>query len=755
LKIMMTTTLTITGMHCAGCVSHVEKGLKQLPGVTEASVNLATEQAVVTHDPDAVSRAGLIRAVKGAGYGVHEDANHADAHGDHHREGPDEAAIWKRRLLVFGPIAAAVMLMGMFWQGGASAWTQLVLATLVQSALGLPFYKGALNGLKHLRADMDTLVALGTSVAFVYSAVVTLRGGVDVYFDTAVVILALIGLGKWMELRARGSAASAIRALMDLQPPRATVIRNGEEADVPADEVNVGDTLLVRPGERVPVDGEVSDGQSAIDQSMVTGESIPVEVGPGDTVFAGTVNQAGAFRFTATATGQGTLLAHVVELVRKAQNSKANVQRIADRIAGVFVPAVLVVAVLTLLGWGLFGSADRLGQAPWLYAMNAMVAVLIVACPCALGLATPTAIMVGTGIGAQRGVLIKDAAALERAGRLTHIILDKTGTLTVGKAQVVKVVALNETFGEADVLRLAAAVEAHSEHPLGRAIVRRAGEQRGGSGDEPESDPRGESGSDPGGEPGGGLPTVQRFESITGGGVRGVVEGRDVVVGRFSTLRDAGVTVSEYAIERRDELLDGARTAVVVAIDGEVAGLIALADELRPNAGKVISTLHEMGLKTVMVTGDNLITARSIADRVGISRVIAGVKPADKQAQVAELRAGGAVVAMVGDGVNDAPALAAADIGIAMGGGTDVAMEAGHVVLVGGKLEHLPLAIRLSRATMKRIHLGLFWAFAYNLVLIPVAVAGLMDPMFAGGAMALSSVSVVANALWLRRSFEA
>jgi Cu+-exporting ATPase len=728
-------TLKVSGMRCAGCVNSVEKKLSAVPGVQQASVNLATEEAVVQIDETQAQPDQLIEAVRQAGYqatwpndhpspangeGHASSAHHeADAHAHHHGEPGDETRAWKLRLISMIVLAVAVMALAMTWHSSTSAWLQLILAAPVQVVLGWPFYKGAWNGLKHLRADMDSLVALGTSVAFLYSLGVVATGGATVYFDTAVAILVLIGVGKWLEARARGSAASAIRQLMDLQPAQATVVRHGQEQTVNASDVQSGETVIVRPGERLPVDGVVTEGHSAIDQSMVTGESVPVEVAPDDEVYAGTVNQTGRLTLSATATGQGMLLSQVINLVKKAQGSKANVQRLADQVASVFVPIVLAIAAVTLVTWGIAGAG-------WITAMTACVAVLIVACPCALGLATPTAIMVGTGIGAQRGILIKDAKALERVGRLSHIVLDKTGTLTMGQPSVAKVHPITEGYDQNAVLRLAASVERDSEHPLGRAIAQAAEQQS--------------------------IDTnrAANFQSITGGGVMGEVDGARVLVGQIETLKQNAVSVDPTQIEALQDWQNQGQTVVGVAVDAQLIGLIALADEIRSDAGPAVAALHRLGLRTVMLSGDNEPTAQAVARELGIDQVIAEVKPTDKQAQIEELQKQGHTVAMVGDGINDAPALAQADLGIAVGGGTDVAKEAGHIVLVSNALNRLPEAIRLSRATMRRIYLGLFWAFIYNIILVPVAALGYLHPMFAAAAMAFSSVSVVGNALYLR-----
>ena len=721
---LKTTRLHVAGMSCASCVNHVEKKLKAVAGVRQVQVNLATEIAAVEAEHE-VSLQTLIQAVKAAGYEAHlhepvKPGGTEGGEGGHHHHHSEASTGLPMMWIFCAAMALPVFVLGMTWVSPTSAWVQLVLATPVQILLGYRFYRGTWNGLRHGRVDMDGLVAMGTSVAYLYSLAVVLQGEALVYFDTAVVILVLIGLGKWLESRARHAAASAMAGLMALQPDHAAVIRDNQEISVPVDQVQVGDAVLVRPGQKVPVDGQIIEGRSTVDQSMVTGESMPVDVEHPDAVYGGTVNGAGAFTMQTTATGAGTLLAQIADMVEQAQASKAQVQRIADAVAGVFVPLVLVVAGGTLLGWGLI-------EGNWVWAMQCAIAVLIVACPCALGLATPTAIMVGTGLGAKRGILIKDAAALERAGKLTDIVLDKTGTLTVGRPQVTGLVMLDETFDANQALRLAASVEQHSEHPLGHSIVQ-AAQQRGLT-----------------------LATLSQFESITAGGVKGHVDDQyEVLVGRLSTLREHGIQGIDALTAQRDQMLGGAKTAVAIAIDGQAVGWITLADRIKPDAPQAIAQLKKMGLHSILMSGDHAQAAQDVGRRLGIDEVFAQVLPADKQAKVQSLRQAGRVVAMVGDGINDAPALAAADLGIAIGGGTDIAAEAGHIVLVGGELKNLVTAIRLSRATMKRIYIGLFWAFAYNLILIPLAVAGVLHPMLAAGAMAMSSVSVVLNALWLR-----
>jgi len=734
---MITTTLTVRGMHCASCVSRIEKALRKQGGVDDANVNLVTQQATVSHDPQVAGVQDLIRTIQVAGYeaqpgdsppGIHhhgqrQSGSHAAQTHDH---GSSKAGVgwWLIASIV---LAAVTVALAMTWKSPVSAWAQLLLATPVQFVLGWSFYRGALKSLRHARADMDTLVALGTSVAYGYSVVQVLTGQPVVYFDSAAVILVLVAVGRMLESRAKATAAQAIHSLMNLQPPKATVLRDEQELTIDVDQIRPGDIVIVRPGQRVPVDGQVTQGQSEVDQSLVTGESLPIEVGPGDTVIGGTVNQTGAFQFQATKTGQDMLLSQIVELVRQAQGTKAQIQRVVDKVASYFVPSVIMIAIGALLGWAVIGGS-------WPTGLLAMIAVLIVACPCALGLATPTAIMVGTGLGARHGILIKDAGAFERAGKLTDVILDKTGTLTDNQAQVTQVLAVDRAMETDTLLRLAASVEQYSEHPLGKAILEHA--KREGIAISP----------------------VQDFRSITAAGVVGRVEAHNVAVGRLTSLTGLGISGIDGLLTSQDLLAmeEKCKTQVAVAIDKQVVGLIGFDEKIKPGAQRVIQELHRLGLSVTMMTGDQQGAAQSVATRLGIDRVLAQVQPADKQNKVRQLQADGRVVAMVGDGINDAPALAAADIGIAMGtGGSDIAKEAGHVVLVGQDLDGLVKAITLSRATLRRIYTGLFWAFAYNSALIPLAVLGWLHPMFAAAAMSLSSVSVVLNALWLRHCWPA
>jgi Cu+-exporting ATPase len=625
-------------------------------------------------------------------------------------------------------------------------WLQLALATPVQFYAGWPFLQGAWKAARHRTSDMNTLIAVGTSAAYLYSLAAILfpgffhaagigmggagmAGSLPLYFDTAAVIITLILLGRFLEARARSHTSDAIKRLIGLAPRTARVIRGDVESDVPVDEVVVGDLVLVRPGEKIAVDGIIRDGRSSIDESMVTGESLPVGKSAGEEVIGGTLNVSGAFRFRATRVGRDTVLAQIVRLVQEAQGSKAPVQRLADLVTGYFVPAVLIVAAATFVAWFALGPAPAFNLA-----LLNTVAVLIIACPCALGLATPTSIMVGTGKGAENGVLFRDAEALERLHRVRAVALDKTGTLTEGKPRVTDIVRAADAPDELELLRLVASAERGSEHPLGEAIVRRAREERSRE-----------------------LAEASAFESIPGAGIRAVVDGRTVLVGRPGYLEAEGVDVGGVR-DAADALASAGRTPVYVAVDGRAAGVIGIADTLKHSSRRAVEELHRLGLQVIMLTGDNEVTAQAIAREAGVDRVLAEVRPDEKAAQIRRLQGQGTKVAMVGDGVNDAPALAQADVGIAIGTGTDVAMEAASVTLMGGDLRGLVTGIALSRATMRNIRQNLFWAFAYNVALIPLA-AGLLypftgwllDPILAAAAMALSSVTVVSNALRLRR----
>ncbi|HEX3178311.1 MAG TPA: heavy metal translocating P-type ATPase [Methylomirabilota bacterium] len=732
-------TLAVRGMHCAACVGKVEHALKSVPGVEEATVNLATERATVAFDPARGDVAALRDAVARAGYEL-GDAPPAGA------PAPDPAqaarAAEQRELrtrVLVGALLSIPIVLGSMpevfpW---VPAWLRdpgvlLLLTTPVQFWVGAQFHRGFLHDLRYRTASMATLVSLGTNAAYFFSLAVTLWPhafmalGAMTYYETAAVVITLVVLGRWLEARARGRTSDAIRRLVALAPRRARVVRGGGEVDIPVDEVAVGDRVRIRPGERIAVDGEVVEGASSVDESMLTGESMPVDKAVGSAVFAGTMNIAGGFVFRATRVGSDTTLARIIRLVEDAQGSRAPIQRLADRVAAVFVPIVLAVAAATFVGWWLLGPAPSA-----LYALTNAVAVLVIACPCAMGLATPTAIMVGTGRGAEQGVLIKSAGALETLHRVDTMVFDKTGTLTVGRLAVTDVISLPPATDD-DLLALAAAVEQASEHPIGAAIVARA-KDRGLA-----------------------LPPVTEFAAVPGQGVDAMSgEGR-VLLGNRTLMDARGVDVSMLG-PQADTLAGEGKTVVFLALALRSVGALAVADALKPEAPATIAALRAAGVAPVMLTGDDARTAAAVARRAGIERVLAEVLPEDKAREIERLRAEGHRVAMVGDGINDAPALARADVGIAMGSGTDVAIEAADVTLMRGDLRGVLVALALSRQTLRIIKENLAWAFGYNVLLIPVA-AGLLyplwgvllSPILAGAAMAFSSVSVVTNSLRLR-----
>jgi Cu+-exporting ATPase len=679
--------LPVSGMTCAACARSIEGALAGKPGVERARVNLATNTATVEYDPARARLSDFVGAIEDLGYGVPKAGS------------PRQEAAPDHRLLAAAILAAPVLALGMSHGALAvpySAWIQLALTLPVMFYSGAPIYAAAWTALRHRSANMNTLIALGTGTAFLYSLDQTVRGAHEVYYEAAAAIVALVLLGRALEGRARGRASLAIRGLMKLQPPTAQVIRDGAETETAMEDVRVGDVVVVRPGERIPVDGTVLKGESAVDESMLTGESLPVDKRAGDAVYAGTMNRSGGFRFEATKVGRGAVLQQMIELVRQAQGSHAPVARLADVVSGYFTGGVLLAAILTFAGWLFF--------APFATAMVNAVAVLIIACPCALGLATPTAIMVGTGRGAERGILIKGGEALEMAHKIDTILFDKTGTITQGKPRVTRV-APAAGFTESELLGLAAAAEGYSEHPLGRAIVEAAAER------------------------GLAVPTTTTtgFSAVAGHGVRADVAGREVWVGRGE-----------------------GQPGVSVTVDGVAAGVIEIADAIKPEAAVAVRRLREMGMEVWMLTGDNRAAAEGVARETGIEHVLAEVPPADKAARVKQLQAAGRCVAMAGDGINDAAALAQADLGIAMGAGTDIAMEASDITLMSGDLRRVAEAIELSRRTMRTVRQNLFWAFAYNAVAIPVAAFGLLSPVVASAAMALSSVTVVTNSLRLK-----
>lgn len=789
--------LPIAGMTCANCATTIERTLQRLDGVVDASVNFASEKAMVAYVPGVVSRVDLVRAVEDAGYEggtppVIEVEGAEQTLEDVEQQAREAEIRSKRNKLIVGAILGSlVMLVSMGPELGLlphipyAAWIAFALATPVQYYLGRDFYVSAWKATQNRTANMDTLVALGSSVAYFYSAAVLIFDiASPIYFETAAMILTFIIAGKYLEARAKGQASAAIRKLMNLQPDTAIVLRGGEEREVPVSEVRVGDSVVVKPGGRVPVDGVVAAGHSAVDESMVTGESMPVEKAEGDSVIGGTINKTGTFRFEATKVGAETALAQIVRLVQEAQGSKAPVQRLADQVAAVFVPVVIAVALLTFAAWFFVGGAG------FTQALIFMTAVLLIACPCAMGLATPTGVMAGTGVGAENGILVKTAASLERAGELDAVILDKTGTITKGEPEVTDIVISDFGFGtlrqaqgsvsdwvaeletatrdrgapelvtdggemkgvadatptirspQSAVLQLAASAERGSEHPLGEAVVRRAQEQ------------------------GVELAEATDFRALTGRGVEATVDGRAVLFGNMALMAEGQVSMNGLT-DAVDRLQAEGKTAMVLAVDGEAVGVVAVADTIKEGSEDAIQQLHAMGLEIVMITGDNERTAQAIADQVGIDpstgsgrgRVMAEVLPEDKANAVKALQDEGKLVAMVGDGINDAPALVQADIGVAIGTGTDVAMESADVTLMRGDLRSVPQAIRLSKKTMRTIKQNLFWAFFYNVAAIPVAMGVLvpffgpqwqLNPIWAAGAMAMSSVFVVSNSLRLR-----
>jgi Cu+-exporting ATPase len=781
-----TLEIPVEGMTCAACQAGIQRALRRAPGVRDANVHLMLKSATVTFDPSATTPEKLVEVIRDTGYEAEvpvrrpaqESAAAQAAEQDTLDRADDrEFRDLRFKAIVTGAIGIVAMIASMPlmdyagraghhaaavdpfmhwmmtalspWLRGAMPWlyaidpraisfTLLAVTVFVMAWAGRQFYARAWASVRHGSADMNTLVTLGTGAAFLFSLTVTVAPGLfisrglppDVYYEAVIIIIALVLVGRTLEARAKRQTSAALRTLMKLQPQTARVLRDGRETEVPIGDVRRGDTVIVKPGERIPVDGEIASGTSAVDESMLTGESMPVTKRPGDRVMGGTLNTTGAFYFTAVAIGADSTLAHIVQLMRSAQTSRAPLQALADRVSAVFVPVVLAIAIATVIGWTLIGGEDALVRG-----LAAAVAVLIIACPCAMGLAVPTAVMVATGRGANAGLLIKGGEALQRAGSVTTIVLDKTGTLTEGKPVVTDFLSAPDGVGDAnETLRLIASVETLSEHPLAAAIVGYARAK------------------------GLALATPSHFESITGRGAIGTVDDVTIVIGNAALMADRGIDASSIA-STLDALANDGKTAIAVAIDGRIAAVVAVADPIKPSAAEAVRQLRELRLEPVMVTGDHRRTAEAIARQAGIHTVVAGVLPAGKLAEIERRQAAGEVVAMIGDGINDAPALARADVGIAIGAGTDVAVEASDITLMRDDLRGVPAAIRLSRRTMAVMRQNLFWAFVYNVIGIPVAAGVLypafgimLSPILASAAMAFSSVSVVTNSLRLRRT---
>lgn len=796
--------IPITGMTCANCVSTIERNVKKIPGVSDASVNLSTERATINFDPDSVNVSALTEKIEYVGYGVafgelsiqlrrlsdSVDANRLqkallslegvlyaqpnistesvnvrfiptiigkneifselkktgfdplvidDEDNDFEGKARNHEISLQKKLLITGIVFSLPLLVySMSGDLGFipdnifhSIWSKILMwafATPVQFYVGWQYYVGAYKALKNKSANMDVLVALGSSVAYVYSIIVTLgllQG--HVYFETSAVIITLIKLGKFLEARAKGRTGDSIKKLMSLRPDKATVVRNGQEVVVPVSKVTVGDAVIVKPGELIPVDGIITEGSTFIDEAMITGESMPVEKTINSEVIGGTINQAGWINFTANKVGNDTMLSKIIKLVEDAQGSKAPIQKLADRVSAVFVPVVLIIALITFMGWMFFGPELKPGSdiMQLTRALVNMVAVLVIACPCAMGLATPTAIMVGTGKGAEIGVLIKTSEALEKAAEIDTVVLDKTGTITTGHPSVTNIIPLNG-FNEAEVLKFAASLEKSSEHPLGQAIVAEAGNREIK------------------------LEKPGLFSSKTGKGIIGEVQGKQIVVGNTVLMSEEGIdyeSVNSQVILFQSE----AKTPLLVAIDRRLAGIITVSDSVKTSSFTSIQALKKLGTQVMMISGDNSRTAKAVASKINLDNVISDVLPGEKSAKIKELQASGKKVMMVGDGINDAPALAQADVGVAIGTGTDIAMASAPIILVSGDLTGVVHTINLARHTLMTIKQNLFWAFFYNIILIPVAAFGYLIPIFAAGAMAMSSVIVVTNSLRLAR----
>ncbi|MFC2136063.1 heavy metal translocating P-type ATPase [Bacteroidota bacterium] len=708
----------IIGMHCASCSTLINRALNKVDGVKEANVNLSTNKATVLFDSDKLSVNDLISTVKKKGYGAKEQIGEVDYTKAALNQESD-LMILKSKLLVSLFFAIPTFILGMFFMQNPVPYQEYImwiLASPIQFFIAWPMYRSSWSALKGFSANMDTLIVMGTSAAYFYSVYAVVFNAGHHYFEASAVLITIVLFGRYLEAKAKGKTSDAIKKLIGLKPKTAIVIRNGKEERVPVDEVAEGDIILVKPGEKIPVDGIIVDGYTSIDESMVTGESIPVEKTKCDSVIGATINKHGSFTFKATKVGANTTLAQIIKLVEDAQGSKAPIQRFADNVAAYFVPAVLVIAILTFVSWYfVVGSEFRTS-------LIASVAVLVIACPCALGLATPTAIMVGTGKGAEKGVLIKGGEALETAHKIKYVVFDKTGTITKGEPEVTDIIPFGKNISENDLLVLAASIEKGSEHPLAESIVKKAENKS--------------------------LMKVSKFKAIPGHGVEATIGSKDYYFGNSKLMKKNNLPIEGYSV-KISELENHGKTVMSLGVKGEIIGLIAVADTIKKTSVEAVNQLKRMGVKVYMITGDNERTAKAIASEAGINNVFAEVLPEDKAEYVKNLQKKGKV-AMVGDGINDSPALAQADIGIAMGSGTDVAMETGDIVLMKDDLLDVPRAIKLSKMTMSKIRQNMFWALIYNTVGIPFAALGLLNPMIAGAAMAMSSVSVVSNSLLLK-----
>lgn len=719
-------TLKLKGMSCAACASRVEKKINSLEGVSSGTVNLASEKALIEYDRSKIQVLQMINAIEAIGYKAEQEEKTIAKEEKH-----EEIKLLRSEVILAAVLGSPLIMAMLLTMVGINIpflhneYFQLIIATPVQFIIGLRFYKNAYKALKSGSTNMDVLIALGTTTAYFFSVynvffVPVKTGAVmkDLYFEASAIVITLVLLGKYLEAIAKGKTSEALKKLAGLQAKTARVIRNGSEVDIPVEEVSVGDLIVVRPGEKIPVDGKIIDGNPTVDESMLTGESMPVEKKVGDTVIGATINGLGAFKFEAAKVGRDTMLSQIIKMVEDAQGSKAPIQKIADRVSGIFVPTIMGIAVLTFLVWFFVLNNLTMG-------IISAVSVLVIACPCALGLATPTAIMVGTGKGAENGILIKSGEYLERAYKLGIIVLDKTGTITKGQPEVTDIVTV-ENLKEEAILKLAAAAEKNSEHPLGMAIYNKGKSEIYT------------------------IPDSEKFEAIPGSGIDAVIDGKRVAIGTRRLMQERNISIKELE-NVIVEFENQGKTAMLMAVDEKLHAVIAVADTIKENSKQAIKELQQMGIEIYMLTGDNSLTANVISKQVGISNVVAEVLPHNKASEIKKLKASGKIVGMIGDGINDAPALAAADVGMAVGTGTDIAIEAANIILIRGDLRAVPIAVKLSKETIKKIKQNLFWAFIYNIIGIPFAAAGFLNPIIAGGAMAFSSVSVVINSLTLKR----